>query len=89
MPEMDAYAPTVGAIRSWAAATAGEQAGDPAKAARAIVQVASRPAGAELPLRLPLGGDAVDGIRAKLANVASDVDRTESIARATAFDTPA
>jgi NAD(P)-dependent dehydrogenase (short-subunit alcohol dehydrogenase family) len=89
MPAMDAYSSTVGAIRSWAAATAGEQAGDPAKAARAIVQVASRPAGAELPLRLPLGGDAVDALRAKLANVAADVDRTESIARATAFDTPA
>jgi NAD(P)-dependent dehydrogenase (short-subunit alcohol dehydrogenase family) len=87
MPSMDAYASTVGAIRSWAAATAGEQTGDPAKAARAIVEVASRPAISELPLRLPLGSDAVEGIRGKLTNVAADVDRTESIARATAFDT--
>jgi NAD(P)-dependent dehydrogenase (short-subunit alcohol dehydrogenase family) len=89
MPSLEAYAPTVGALRSWTAAVDGEQAGDPAKAARAIVEVASRPAGAELPLRLPLGGDAVEGIRGKLAHVAADVDGTESIARATAFGTSA
>jgi NAD(P)-dependent dehydrogenase (short-subunit alcohol dehydrogenase family) len=89
MPSLEAYAPTVGALRSWTAAADGEQAGDPAKAARAIVEVASRPAGAELPLRLPLGSDAVEGIRGKLAHVAADVDGTESIARATAFDTSA
>lgn len=88
MPSLEAYASTVGALRSWAAGADGEQPGDPARAARAIVELASRPAGAELPLRLPLGSDAVDGIRGKLANVAADVDRTESIARSTAFDTP-
>jgi NAD(P)-dependent dehydrogenase (short-subunit alcohol dehydrogenase family) len=85
MPAMDAYAATVGAMRSWATDTDGEQAGDPAKAARTIAEVVSRPT-AEMPLRLPLGGDAVEGIRAKLALVAADVDRTEQIARATGFD---
>lgn len=36
-------------------------------------------------LRLLLGGDAVDGIRAKLARIAADVDHTERVARDTAF----
>ncbi|WAS99187.1 oxidoreductase [Nannocystis punicea] len=83
MPAMAAYASTVGAIRAWAADMNARQAGDPAKAARAIAEVVS---GAEMPLRLPLGGDAVDNIRAKLAFVAADVDRTEAIARSTDFD---
>jgi NAD(P)-dependent dehydrogenase (short-subunit alcohol dehydrogenase family) len=81
MPEMPAYtgiAPT----RSYVTDQAGKQAGDPAKAAAAIVdQVA---AGAPS-LRLPLGADAVAGIRAKLASVAKDVDATEAVAAATAF----
>lgn len=82
MPELPAYAPTVGAVRSWAAERAGKQAGDPVKAARAIVDaVAAGAAG----LRLPLGADAVQNIRAKLAQVAGDVDRTEAVAVATAF----
>ncbi|MCY1023584.1 SDR family NAD(P)-dependent oxidoreductase [Pyxidicoccus sp. MSG2] len=85
MPAMDAYAATVGQMRSWVTQMDGEQAGDPAKAARAIAEVVARPAD-ELPLRLPLGGDAVDQIRGKLAFIAADVDRTEAIARATAFD---
>ncbi len=86
MPALDAYASSVGALRSWTAAADGAQPGDPAKAARAIVEVASRPNGAALPLRLPLGSDAVDQIRDKLARVAADVDAMEDIARATAFD---
>jgi uncharacterized protein YbjQ (UPF0145 family) len=47
------------------------------------VDVATR-AGA--PLRLPLGADAVAGIRAKVASVLADVEATEAIATATAFD---
>jgi hypothetical protein len=35
-------------------------------------------------LRLPLGADAVAGIRAKLAEVAADVDATEKVALACA-----
>ncbi|WP_224366812.1 SDR family NAD(P)-dependent oxidoreductase [Hyalangium versicolor] len=85
MPSLDAYAATVGQMRSWVTQMAGEQAGDPAKAARAIADVVARPAN-ELPLRLPLGGDAVDQIRSKLAFIAADVDRMEAIARETAFN---
>ncbi|MEZ4450193.1 MAG: SDR family NAD(P)-dependent oxidoreductase [Nannocystaceae bacterium] len=83
MPALDAYASTVGAMRAWARAIDGEQAGDPVRAARAIAEVVDRPAA---PLRLPLGGDAVDQIRAKLAQIAADVDAQEALARATAFD---
>lgn len=82
MPAFDAYAPTVGPTRAYAAQQAGVQAGDPAKAAKAIADAVA--AGAPT-LRLPLGADAVQAIRAKLAHVASEVDRTERVANDTAF----
>jgi NAD(P)-dependent dehydrogenase (short-subunit alcohol dehydrogenase family) len=82
MPTIDAYAPTVGPTRAYASQNDGAQPGDPEKAAKAIADVVEM---AELPLRLPLGADAVGGIRQKLANVAADVDRMEPIALATAF----
>ena len=87
MPEMEAYAATAGAVRAWVAQTAGQQPGDPARAARAIAdEVARGPGGEARPLRLPLGADAVDGIRQKLAFIGADVERTERVARATAFE---
>ncbi len=82
LPELAHYSSTVGAIRAWVAASDGKQAGDPAKAARAIVDAIE--AGAPT-LRLPLGADAVEGIRKKLAQVGADVDATEAVATATAF----
>ncbi|NTX01756.1 SDR family NAD(P)-dependent oxidoreductase [Myxococcus sp. CA040A] len=85
LPAMGAYGATVGKMRAWVTQMDGKQAGDPAKAAAALADVVARPSD-ELPFRLPLGGDAVEQIRAKLAFIATDVDRTEDIARATAFD---
>ena len=82
MPPLDAYAPTVGGTRAYAESEAGKQLGDPDKAARAIVDAVSEGAPT---LRLPLGADAVAGIRGKLARVSADVDQTEAIAKATAF----
>ena len=82
MPADPAYASTVGPTRAYVAQQAGKQAGDPAKAAKAIADAVA--AGAPT-LRLPLGADAVSGIRDKLAQVAADVDRTEAIAIATSF----
>jgi len=82
MPAMDAYATTVGPTRAYVASEAGHQAGDPAKAAKAIADAVA--AGAPQ-LRLPLGADAVASIRDKLAKVAADVDRAERVAAATAF----
>ncbi len=84
MPTMDVYASTVGPTRAYAAQNAGSQPGDPAKAAHAIADAVES---SSTPLRLPLGPDAVEGIRQKLARVAADVDATEATARATTFTT--
>jgi NAD(P)-dependent dehydrogenase (short-subunit alcohol dehydrogenase family) len=85
LPELEAYAPSVGPTRGYVTSSAGKQEGDPAKAARAIVDAVN----ADAPtLRLPLGADAVTLIRSKLASMSAEVDRTESVARATAFDAP-
>lgn len=83
LPEMEAYAPSVGPTRAYVTTSAGKQEGDPAKAARAIIDAVN--AGAPT-LRLPLGADAVTLIRGKLASVAAEVDQTEGVAKATAFD---
>ncbi len=82
MPAMDIYSGTVGPTRAYAASSGGVQPGDPAKAARAIADAVY--SGAPN-LRLPLGADAVKGIRDKLARVAADVDGTEKVASGTAF----
>ncbi len=83
MPAMDIYAPTVGPTRAFTGQMHARQEGDPVKAARAMLDAAAE---AQPPLRLPLGTDAIDGIRRKLASVAAEVDRAEPVARATAFD---
>ncbi len=82
MPTLDAYQQTVGPTRAFAEQAEGKQPGDPAKAARAIIDAVN--AGSPN-LRLPLGADAVKNIRSKLAQVTADVDQTESVANATAF----
>lgn len=82
MPAMEAYAATVGATRAYASQNDGLQPGDPAKAAAAIVDTVE---GDAMPLRLPLGADAVEGIRQKIARLSADVDATEARARGTAF----
>jgi NAD(P)-dependent dehydrogenase (short-subunit alcohol dehydrogenase family) len=82
MPAIADYAPTVGPTRSLGRQLHGAQVGDPAKAAQAIFNAVI--AGAPT-LRLPLGADAIEAIRAKLARVAADLDRNEGVARATTF----
>ena len=83
MPALAAYEATVGPTRAFVAAKANAQVGDPAKAGRAIVDAIA--AGAPT-LRLPLGADAVSGIRAKLERIRADVDRNEAVANATTLD---
>jgi NAD(P)-dependent dehydrogenase (short-subunit alcohol dehydrogenase family) len=80
MPILEAYKATVGPTRAYAAQNDGAQPGDPRRAAAAIADAVSS---SKMPLRLPLGADAVDGIRQKLDRVRADVDATEAIARAT------
>ncbi|PRX97720.1 oxidoreductase [Allonocardiopsis opalescens] len=81
--EIDDYAKTVGAVRARLAAADGTQPGDPDKAAAAVVSLLGRH---DAPLRLALGADAVQAIRAKLAAVTADLDRTAELSHSTAID---
>jgi NAD(P)-dependent dehydrogenase (short-subunit alcohol dehydrogenase family) len=80
MPE---YADTVGPTRAYVESGDGNQPGDPRKAAAAIADAVGAD---EPPLRLVLGGDAVDNIRARLGRVGDELSRWESIGRGTALD---
>ncbi|TQS40474.1 SDR family NAD(P)-dependent oxidoreductase [Cryptosporangium phraense] len=78
---LDAYRDTAGVTRENLAADDGKQPGDPAKAARIIVDLVH---GDEAPLRLPLGRDAVDALRAHRTRLADDLARWEHLSVATA-----
>lgn len=82
MPATPAYAGSVGPTRGYVEASAGKQPGDPAKAARAIADAVA--AGCPT-LRLPLGADAVELMRGKLAQLAAEVDANAAVANATTF----
>ncbi len=83
MPE---YAATVGTTRQYLSDGDGTQAGDPAKAAHAIITAvdAEHP-----PLRLVLGADAIDGIRQRLRRIADELTAWEGVGRNTALAAPA
>jgi NAD(P)-dependent dehydrogenase (short-subunit alcohol dehydrogenase family) len=80
---IDAYRASTGATRAAVDDMDGTQPGDPAKAARAILDVldADPP-----PLRLALGRDAVDAIRAKHARLRHDLDSWEAVSLGTDLD---
>ena len=80
---MPVYEATVGPTRAMINNTAGKQPGDPVRAAAAILAAleAEKP-----PLRLVLGGDAVDGISAHLDSVRRDLETWEPVSRQTGFD---
>ena len=78
---MAAYAETVGPNRSYIEGIDGTQPGDPRKAAAAILSVLDSP---DPPLRLALGGDAVDAIREEHVRRGADLDAWESVSRDTA-----
>jgi NAD(P)-dependent dehydrogenase (short-subunit alcohol dehydrogenase family) len=82
-PPLEMYAATVGATRAFIDREDGRQAGDPAKAAAAIIAALDAE---EPPLRLALGPDAVDAIRAKHEMLGAELERWENLARATTFD---
>lgn len=81
--EMPEYAATVGPTREMIMGIDGAQPGDPAKAAQAIMAALDSE---DTPLRLPLGADAVEGVRGKLDSVRAELDRWEGVSRATAFE---
>ncbi|WP_022981563.1 oxidoreductase [Ideonella sp. B508-1] len=81
---VEAYADTpAGKTRVQMGQYAGHEPGDPAKAARAILQVADAP---NPPVRLVLGQDAVDMVRRTYAAALKDVDEWEPVSAATALD---
>ena len=82
---IEAYASTTGKTRATADAKDGRQPGDPALAAKAIISVTRS---AEPPLRLVLGADAFEGVRAKLSQVAGDLETWKSTTINTAFQEP-
>jgi NAD(P)-dependent dehydrogenase (short-subunit alcohol dehydrogenase family) len=82
-PELDVYADIVGPTRAYVRENHGLQAGDPAKAADAILAALDAD---EPPLRLVLGADAIDNIRQRLEAVSSELAAWEELGRATAVD---
>jgi NAD(P)-dependent dehydrogenase (short-subunit alcohol dehydrogenase family) len=76
LPEYEA---TVGPTRAYLASD-GSQPGDPAKAARAILATVDA---SEPPLRLVLGGDAVDDIVERLHAIEAEVRQWEHLSRDT------
>jgi NAD(P)-dependent dehydrogenase (short-subunit alcohol dehydrogenase family) len=82
---MEDYAPTAGARRALIAANSGKQGGDPQRAAAAIVGMIDSPSP---PLRLLLGRTAYDLTQAKLATMAGDIARWESVTLGADFPRP-
>jgi hypothetical protein len=60
-----------------------QQAGDPAKAADAIIAALDAD---EPPLRLALGADAIGNIEGHLAGVTAELDAWRAVGEATAID---
>jgi NAD(P)-dependent dehydrogenase (short-subunit alcohol dehydrogenase family) len=79
---MSEYAATVGPTRDYVANGGGSQPGDPAKAADAIIAALDAPTP---PLRLVLGGDAIDNVRGRLKTLATELDQWEQLGRNTAL----
>jgi NAD(P)-dependent dehydrogenase (short-subunit alcohol dehydrogenase family) len=79
---IDDYSGTAGAARQWAETTNHGQAGDPVKAAEAILKIATVP---NPPLRLQLGADCLARVEAKLKFVASEMEQWRALAESTAY----
>ncbi|MCO6003871.1 SDR family NAD(P)-dependent oxidoreductase [Actinoallomurus purpureus] len=80
---IDDYAATAGAMRDAAAGLNHAQPGDPAKAARAIVEIASA---SQPPLRLQLGADTLQAFEAKLDSFHKELDAWRHVALSTDHD---
>jgi NAD(P)-dependent dehydrogenase (short-subunit alcohol dehydrogenase family) len=81
--EMPEYAETVGPTREYVRGGHGLQAGDPAKAAAAIITALDAE---EPPLRLVLGADAIGNISARLDAVGAELRQWEQVGRDTALE---
>jgi NAD(P)-dependent dehydrogenase (short-subunit alcohol dehydrogenase family) len=81
--ELPEYADVVGPTREYVRGGHGEQQGDPAKAAAAIITALDSD---EPPLRLVLGADAIENITQRLDAVGAELRQWERVGRATAVD---
>lgn len=79
---VDAYAETVGARRDADPGRHGHQAGDPARAAEAIITAVQSPAP---PRMLVLGPDALEQFRDAIKELTADVDAWEQTSLSTSF----
>ncbi|WP_433049212.1 oxidoreductase [Dactylosporangium sp. CS-033363] len=79
-PRLPAYAETTAATRAAVEAMDGGQPGDPDRAAQAILALLDA---SDAPLRLALGADAVDAIRAHHEWLAADLASWENLSRST------
>ena len=76
------YDETVGPIRTVTEDANHRQPGDPAKAARAIVDLAE---GGDVPERLQLGPECFDAVTAKLERVAGEQERWRTVSHSTSY----
>jgi NAD(P)-dependent dehydrogenase (short-subunit alcohol dehydrogenase family) len=81
--DLQAYADVVGPVRASMREVDGNQPGDPAKAAAAIIAALEA---SSTPLRLPLGPDAADAITGRIESDRRDFLAWESVIRKTDFD---
>ena len=83
------YSQLHNALQAGVAAVDGNQPGDPEKAAERMVDVVRREgmaAGKEIPLRMPLGRDAMDQVRNKCLNTLKILEEWEPLIVSTDFD---
>ena len=80
---MAAYAPVMDTIRGYMQRHSGQQAGDPRKAAKAILQLVEMK---EPPLRLPLGNDAMALLRNCYKTNAEELEGWAYLTKSTDFD---
>src|SRR5450755_1362088 len=79
---IDAYAQTAGARRARLRASSGKQAGDPTRAADAIIKVVEA---SDPPLHLVLGSNGVQRVREALQEVLRSVDEWETVSLSADF----
>ena len=82
LPASDAYADSVGQTMSRLDAMAGNQSGDPARAAQALLAVVDVK---QPPLHVLLGSDALRRARENLDTLIEEMDRWEEVTRGTDF----
>ncbi len=80
---MAEYAPTAGAVAAYLRANAGQEPGDPAKAAQLLLQLAEM---AEPPLRLPLGSDALSVLRSIYTKNLAALEQWAALSCSTDFE---